>query len=254
MLPNLFNFSWEENLACVYRATFESFNGYFKPTADFTRHTQLIGLEKEITALKNNTLAFMQGKKASHALLWGARGCGKSSLIHFVLSHLLSPTSPLRVIEISKESLGIVPMVQDCVRELPYKFIIVCDDLCFTPYEEHYKSLKTLLEGSFENKAHNILFYTTSNHRHLITESYAQDTLHLNDAQDEILSLSDRFGLVLGFYTLSRTEFMQILKILLNVPLDENIKQKALQFSAIKGSCSPRIAQEFCTLYYNGIL
>ena len=254
MLPNLFNFSWEENLACVYRSTFESFNGYFKPTADFTRHTQLIGLEKEITALKNNTLAFMQGKKASHALLWGARGCGKSSLIHFVLSHLLSPTSPLRVIEISKESLGIVPMVQDCVRELPYKFIIMCDDLSFEPNEQGYKSLKSILEGSFENKAENVLFYTTSNQRHLISESYPQDTLHLNDAQDEILSLSDRFGLVLGFYTLSRTEFMALLETMLQTPLDENLKLKALQFSTLKGSCNPRIAHEFCTLYRNKIL
>ncbi|MCX2717647.1 ATP-binding protein [Helicobacter sp. MIT 21-1697] len=254
MLPKLFDFSWEEHLACVYRPAFENLNGYFKPIVDFKRCTQLIGLEKEISALKNNTFAFMRGEKASHALLWGARGCGKSSSIHFVLSHLLSPTSLLRIIEINKESLGIMPMVQDCVRELPYKFIIVCDDLCFTPYEEHYKSLKTLLEGSFENKAHNILFYTTSNHRHLITESYPQDTLHLNDAQDEILSLSDRFGLVLGFYAPSRAEFIEILKTLLDKPFDESLKQKALQFSAIKGSCSPRIAQEFCTLYRNGIV
>lgn len=254
MLPKCFNFSWEEYSACVYRSSFEGFSGYFKPISDFKRAYHLIGLDKEIAALTHNTQDFMRGERASHALLWGARGCGKSSCLQQVLSDVLALDSLLRIIELSKESLGILPMVQDCVRELPYKFIIMCDDLSFEPNEQGYKSLKSILEGSFENKAENVLFYTTSNQRHLISESYPQDTLHLNDAQDEILSLSDRFGLVLGFYTLSRTEFMALLETMLQTPLDENLKLKALQFSTLKGSCNPRIAHEFCTLYRNKIL
>ena len=254
MLPNLFNFSWEEYFACVYRPTFEGFNGYFKPILDFQRKSKLIGLGNEITALKNNTLAFIQGKKASHTLLWGARGCGKSSLLQHTLSHFLHSQSPLRIIELNKESLGLLPMVQDYVRDLSYRFIIICDDLYFEANDQGYKSLKSILEGSFENKAHNILFYTNSNHRHLISESYPQDTLHLNDAQDEILSLSDRFGLVIGFYTMSKIEYLTFLQTIFQEPLDESLKQKALQFSTQKGSCNPRIAHEFYTLYHNDIL
>ncbi|MCH5312809.1 MAG: DUF815 domain-containing protein [Helicobacter sp.] len=253
MLPQLFNFSWEEVLACVYRPAFESFSGYFKPICDFHREIKLIGLDKEMASLKHNTQAFLQGEKASNVLLWGARGCGKSSLMQLSLSSFLHPRSPLRIIELSRESLGLMPMVQDCVRDLAYKFIIVCDDLYFEANNQNYKSLKSTLEGSFENKAQNVLFYTTSNHRHLINESYPQDTLHLNDAQDEILSLSDRFGLSIGFYTLSRVQYLELVEHFLQSPLDENLKLKALQFSTLKGSHSPRIAQEFCTLYHNGI-
>lgn len=254
MLPTLFSFSWEETLACVYRPPLKGLGGYFKPISDFHRHTPLFGLDKEISSLTHNTQSFMQDRKASHALLWGARGCGKSSCLQHTLSALLSPNAPLRVIELNKQSLDIMPILQDCIRELPYKFIIICDDLSFEQNEQSYKSLKSILDGSFENKATNILLYTTSNYRHLIWESYPQDTLHLNDAQDEILSLSDRFGLVLGFYTFSRTQYLELLQSLLQKPLDENLRNKALQFSALKGSTNPRIAHEFCTLYQNKIL
>lgn len=254
MLPELFDFSWSENLACVYRQSFENFSGYFKPIDDFHKQTNLINLDEEISNLKRNTQAFISGSKASHALLWGARGCGKSSCVKYTLSSLLCFEKPLRVIEINKESLNILPMIQDCIRTLPYKFVIVCDDLCFEANEQSYKSLKSILEGSFENQANNMLFYTTSNYRHLISESYPQDTMHLNDAKDEILSLSDRFGLVIGFYTLSRKQYLEIIQSILRSKLDEDTKLKAIQFSTLKGSCSPRIAQEFCTIYHNKIL
>lgn len=254
MLPKLFNFSFDTYLACVYRSSFDSFSGYFKPISDFKSTHKLIGLETEITSLMRNTQAFIDGYEACNALLWGARGCGKSSCMKYVLSTFLSHNTPLRVIELSKETLGILPMVQDYVRTLPYKFIILCDDLYFEQNEQGYKSLKSTLEGAFENKADNILFYTTSNHRHLIAESYPQDTLHFNDAQDEILSLSDRFGLVLGFYTLGRNEFIAFIETTLQTSLSAEQKAKALQFSTLKGSCNPRIANEFCTLMRNAIL
>ena len=254
MLPNLFNFCWDSHLACVYRPAFYGFGGYFKPINDFKANITLVGLEKEMLSLSHNTRAFLEDKKASHALLWGARGCGKSSLLKLTLSQFLREDSILRVIELNKESLGILPMVQDCVRDLPYKFVIVCDDLCFESNDHSYKSLKSILEGSFENKAHNVLLYTTSNYRHLVSESYPQDTLHLNDAQDEILSLSDRFGLSIGFYAFSRAEYLELIAQILNIKLDNEIQTRAMRFSTLKGSCSPRIAQEFCILYRNKIL
>lgn len=247
------HFPWDKELACVYRHVSPQY-GYFKAITDFHRESSLIGLDSHLHALHKNTLAFMANKKASHALLWGARGCGKSSCLQVVLSALLNPSSTLRVIELPAECLSLLGFVQDIVRSLPYKFIIICDDLSLSTTNESYKSLKSILEGSFENKPSNILFYTSSNHRHLIAESYPQDTLHLNDARDEILSLSDRFGLVLGFYTLGRLEFLELVAQLLGEDLSESIQRKALQFSTLKGSCSPRIAHEFCTLYHNQIL
>ncbi|TLD91796.1 DUF815 domain-containing protein [Helicobacter magdeburgensis] len=257
-LSTFSSFPWESEFACIYRhipsQEYGHFSGYFKAIKDFHRESTLIGLDSQLNALSKNTQAFINGKKSSHALLWGARGCGKSSCLQLVLSSFLHKDSPLRVIELPMECLYLVGFVQDVVRELPYKFIIVCDDLSLSPNENSYKSLKSVLEGSFENKPTNILFYTTSNQRHLIAESYPQDTLHLNDAKDEILSLSDRFGLALGFYTLGRLEFLELVAELLNTPLDEETKRKALQFSTLKGSNAPRIAQEFCTLYHNKII
>lgn len=264
MLPPLYNlshfssFPWESEFACIYRHIPNQhnieINGYFKAIKDFHRDFALIGLDSQLNALTKNTQAFINGKKSSHALLWGARGCGKSSCLQVVLSSFLCENSPLRVIELPMECLYLMGFVQDVVRELPYKFIILCDDLSLSPNENSYKSLKSVLEGSFENKPTNMLFYTTSNQRHLLAESYPQDTLHLNDAKDEILSLSDRFGLVLGFYTLGKMEFLELVAELLDMPLDESIKHKALQFSTLKGSNSPRIAREFCTLYHNKII
>lgn len=254
MPPKLFNFSWEEHLACVYRPKFEDFGGYFKPIKALQAPTKLIGLENEMSALTHNTKALIQGSRASHALLWGARGCGKSSCLQYVLNSLLAFDSPLRVVEIAKESLSLLPILQDALRELPYKFVIVCDDLSFNAFEEGYKGLKSLLEGSLEAKAQNIAFYTTSNYRHLIIESYPQDTLHMNDMQDEILSLSDRFGLTLGFYTLGQAEFLAFLQTLFKKPLSEALKLQAVQFSTRKGSYNPRIAHEFYTLCQNAIV
>ncbi|CAM3274960.1 DUF815 domain-containing protein [Helicobacter labetoulli] len=259
-MPPLYNlshfssFPWESEFACIYRHIPSQEYGYFKAIKDFYKESTLIGLDSQLNALTKNTQAFIDGKKSSHALLWGARGCGKSSCLQVVLSSFSHKDYPLRVIELPMECLYLVGFVQDIVRELPYKFIILCDDLSLSPNENSYKSLKSVLEGSFENKPTNILFYTTSNQRHLIAESYLQDTLHLNDAKDEILSLSDRFGLTLGFYTLGKVEFLNLVAKLLDTPLDEDTKRKAVQFSTLKGSNSPRIAQEFCTLYHNKII
>lgn len=253
-IPALFHFDWNLTLACVYRPSYGGFASYFKPIYDFTPPHELIGRNKEIEQLVCNTSAFIQGKAASHVLLYGARGSGKSSIIQYVLGTMLAQDKKLRVIELDSQHLGILPLVIDNVRELPFCFVVVCDDMCFNPSDKTYKTLKTLLEGSFENKARNTLIYATSNHRHLIVEEYPQDTLHLGDAHDEILSLSDRFGLSIGFYSLSRKEFLDFIQNIANEEIDEQMCSQALQFAAMKGSCSPRIAYEFYTLYCNGVL
>lgn len=250
----LFSFDFDTHLAYIYRASFDGISGYFKPISDFKRDLQLFGLESKIATLNQNTKAFMDGKVACNALLWGARGCGKSSVVHLVLSNLLHPKSNLRVIELSKEALGILPMLIDSLRDLPYRFVIFCDDLSFEATDSSFKGLKSVIEGSFESVAKNIIYYVTSNHRHLIAESYPQDTLHLNDAQDELISLSDRFALTLSFYTLSTMEFVELVESMLGFTLDSALRQKALNFSTHKGSSNPRIAREFSILYHNNML
>ncbi|WP_066387444.1 DUF815 domain-containing protein [Helicobacter himalayensis] len=159
---------------------------------------------------------------------------------------------PLRVIEIPKKSLEILPFVLDSIRELPFCFVIFCDDLAFGLNDESYKTLKSLMEGSLEAVAKNVLIYATSNMRHLLQESYPQDTIHTNDAQDELIALSDRFGIALGFYTLGTEEFIALVESM-GVKCTPNVRQSALNFATQKGSRNPRIAKEFVKLHNGGL-
>lgn len=161
----------------------------------------------------------------------------------------------LRVVEIPKTSLAILPHLVDYLRTEPYKFVIMCDDLSFGRSDESYKALKSILDGGFETQASNILFYATSNMRHLLLEEYTQDTMHINDMQDEIISLSDRFGISLGFYTLGSQQYLQLIAHYLKLDeLDSTLRQKALNYATQRGSKNPRIAKEFIKLHQNGIV
>ena len=154
-------------------------------------------------------------------------------------------------------SLEILPHLVDFLREQPYKCVIMCDDLCFGRGDESYKALKSILDGGFEAQASNVVFYATSNMRHLLLEEYAQDTMHLNDMQDEIISLSDRFGISMGFYTLGSGEYVALIARYLGIEssaLDPTLRQKALNYATQKGSKNPRIAKEFVKLYRNGLV
>ena len=277
-------------LACVYRGEFEGFSGGMHAIRDFERMDfgEFIGIREQMEILYINTQNFLQGKDSCNALFWGARGCGKSSSMRAVLTHFLlnspkvaipfdevlrnplkdshsAPFStshthtqegtllkPLRVIEIPKKSLEILPFVLDSIRELPFCFVIFCDDLAFGLNDESYKALKSLMEGSLEAVAKNVLIYATSNMRHLLQESYPQDTMHTNDAQDELIALSDRFGIALGFYTLGTEEFIALVESM-GVKCTPNVRQSALNFATQKGSRNPRIAKEFVKLYNGGL-
>lgn len=277
-------------LACVYRGEFEGFSGGMHAIRDFERMDfgAFIGIREQMEILYINTQNFLQGKDSCNALFWGARGCGKSSSMRAVLTHFLlnspkvaipfdevlrnplkdshsAPFStshthtqegtllkPLRVIEIPKKSLEILPFVLDSIRELPFCFVIFCDDLAFGLNDESYKALKSLMEGSLEAVAKNVLIYATSNMRHLLQESYPQDTMHTNDAQDELIALSDRFGIALGFYTLGTEEFIALVESM-GVKCTPNVRQSALNFATQKGSRNPRIAKEFVKLYNGGL-
>lgn len=245
--------------ACIYRGEVGRFGGYLRAITalDETSLESFVGIDENIAILKANTQNFLNSRSYSHALFWGARGCGKTSSMRAVLSSFLRvPNTDLRVIEIDKQDLAILPFILDDMRDLPYKFVIFCDDLSFSCDDESYKPLKRILDGGFEKVANNIAFYATSNLRHLLLEDYAQDTsriLHQNDIYDEIISLSDRFGISIGFYTLGSAEYLDLIAKELQTPQQE-WQQKALNYATQKGSRNARIAKEFVNLYRGELL
>ncbi|PAF41615.1 hypothetical protein BKH45_06835 [Helicobacter sp. 11S03491-1] len=246
---------WNQTKACIFRH-YEG--GYFHPVKefDYLDTNTLLGLEEEIGKLEKNTLAFCNKNPASHVLIWGARGCGKSSMIKGVLTKFLNQFhATLRVIEIEKNDLSILPFLIDTLREQTFRFLIYCDDLSFEKGDQSYKSLKSILEGSLEKTPQNILMYATSNRRHLIVEEENIQEIHQKDVYDEIISLSDRFGLSIGIYALGTQEYLAIVKSLCKDNQEfESIKNPALNYAGIKGNRSGRSAKEFYKLYKNGIL
>lgn len=254
---NNFNIDFAHIKACVYRGEIGRFGGYLQPITelDDTTLETFIGLNETIATLKTNTNNFIHNRPSSHVLFWGARGCGKTSSMRAVLCHLLrEKTNNLRVIEIDKQDLAVLPFILDFIRTLPFKFIIFCDDLSFAADDDSYKPLKRILDGGFEKAAANVRFYATSNLRHLLLEEYAQNTAHIlheHDRIDEIMSLSERFGISIGFYTLSSDEYLSL--IATTMRQDEQWKQHALNYATLKGSRNARIAKEFIKLYQSGL-
>jgi predicted AAA+ superfamily ATPase len=195
---------------------------------------------------------------ASHALLWGSRGTGKSSLVKAALNAFFD--DGLRLIEFFKEDLGALTDISDEIRELPYKFIIFCDDISFEIGDSSYKALKSVIEGSIELPPKNVLVYATSNRRHLIPEFHAdndgtiisQGEIHYSDNVEEKISLSDRFGLWLSFYQGSVEEYLRIVDSYFPA-LDEKrraaMHEEAKRFASLRASRSGRAAKQFFTLF-----
>lgn len=254
---------WNEARACIFRSNIIHSNfafqgGYLRKIRDLdcVDLNELLGLEVEIEKIKKNTQAFIEGRDASNVLVWGARGCGKSSIIKGVLIKFLSELSPrFRVIEIEKSDIWVLPHLMDEIREQDFRFVVYCDDLSFEAGDRDYKSLKSVLEGSLEKMPSNVVMYATSNRRHLIAEPQECREIHERDAYDEIISLSDRFGLSLGVYGLGSDEFLSIVRRLC-ADDDEfiSLKQMALNYATLKGNQSGRSAKEFYKLYKNRIL
>ena len=232
---------------------------------DFTDLDALVGLESQKSALIKNTDAFLRGCSANHALLWGESGCGKSSLAKAVFSKFIP--QGLKIIEIGRDDLGFLVGIIDAIRETNFKFIIFCDDLSFELGESGYKHLKPLLEGSLERAPRNVLMYATSNRRHIVGECASDNDaaqiscgeLHLSDAANERISLSERFGLQLSFYGGSMQEYLGIVdayfaaaqgmsaaefRLSFAANLDE-LHAKAREFAMLRASRSGRAAKQF---------
>jgi predicted AAA+ superfamily ATPase len=217
----------------------------------------LVGIERQRDTLLENTRRFAEGLPANNALLWGARGMGKSSLVkaaHASVVAGLKPGAPqLKLVEIHREEIESLPLLMGHMRASPARFLIFCDDLSFDGGDASYKSLKAALEGGIEGRPANVLFYATSNRRHLLPRDMMDNerstAINPGEAVEEKVSLSDRFGLWLGFHKCSQDEYLEMVggyvkAYGLSLSAEE-LRAEALEWSTTRGARSGRVAQQF---------
>lgn len=246
---------WNTTFAAIWRQRKE----YLRPVRhlDPIRLHDLLGIETQKRQLMENTERFLRRKPANNALLWGARGTGKSSLIKALLNEYHD--RGLRIIEVDKQDLIYLPEIVDDIRDQMHRFIIYCDDLSFETGESEYKALKSVLEGSIESPPENVLLYATSNRRHLLPEQMRDnlDTklvdgeVHYSDAIEERISLSDRFGLWLSFYPQKTDAYLAMVDLHFAAFEGdrEALHQAALDFARLRAAKSGRTAKQFYNAY-----
>jgi uncharacterized protein len=216
----------------------------------------LKGIDRMRDILIENTERFANGLPANNALLWGARGMGKSSLVkaaHASINIDRNPADRLKLIEIHREDIESLPDLMDLLRPSSFRFIVFCDDLSFDGNDASYKSLKAVLEGGIEGRPENVILYATSNRRHLLSrdmiENERSTAINPGEAVEEKVSLSDRFGLWLGFHRCSQDEYLAMVKGYcghFGIKLaDEELEREALEWSTTRGSRSGRVAWQF---------
>lgn len=209
---------WQQSLAARWQRDGRSgFLAPLKVSLDVGL-ADLIGVDRQRAQLARNTQQFIQGLPANHALLWGARGTGKSSLVRALLAE--HAAAGLRLVEIERDHLADLPRIVEQLSELPQRFVLFCDDLSFEAGEGDYRMLKTVLDGSLERAPDNVLLYATSNRRHLLPEKQSANEnwqrvdgeLHPNEAVEDKIALSDRFGLWLSFYPFTQEHFLDVVR------------------------------------------
>jgi predicted AAA+ superfamily ATPase len=229
------------------------------PRVNRVEMSLLKGIDRVRDVLVENTERFAKGLPANNALLWGARGMGKSSLVK--ASHAAvnaefarqAKSLPLKLIEIHREDIESLPDLMALTRGSTYRFIVFCDDLSFDAEDTSYKSLKALLEGGIEGRPDNVIFYATSNRRHLMSrdmmENERSTAINPGETVEEKVSLSDRFGLWLGFHRCSQDEYLAMIDSYVGhykIPArDEALHREALEWSTTRGSRSGRVAWQF---------
>ena len=246
--------NWRRDTAAIWRARTET----LRPVRhlDPVRLADLLGVETQKAQLVDNTERFLAGRPCNHVLLWGSRGTGKSSLVKAVLNEYAE--QGLRLIEVDKDDLLVLPEIVDDIRERSQRFIIYCDDLSFGEGENQYKHLKSVLEGSIELPPDNVCLYATSNRRHLMPEYERENQatrvvdgeIHHGETVEEKLSLADRFGLCLSFYPVSEAQYFAMVDHLFPEVSDrEELHVFARRFAIDKGVRSGRTARQFHSQY-----
>lgn len=211
----------------------------------------LLGIDRSRDTLLDNTRRFAAGLPANNALLWGARGTGKSSLVKAVHGELEG--TGLKLVEMQREDIHTVGALLDVLRAAPHRFVLYCDDLSFGQEDAAYKSLKAVLDGGIEGRPDNVVFYATSNRRHLMARDMIDNekstAINPGEAVEEKVSLSDRFGLWLGFHPLDQNAYLAIIRgycAAFGVAVPEDVlRAEAIEWQATRGSRSGRVAWQF---------
>lgn len=218
----------------------------------------LLGIEVQKKKIIQNTLQFLAGLPANDVLLTGSRGTGKSSIVRALLTQYVD--QGLRLIEIERDDLSDLPLIQKAIKNRPEKFIVYCDDLAFNAEDENYRSLKSVLDGSLQSGSSNFIIYATSNRRHLLPEFMHENTpvtrvdvpqyteLHPQEAIEEKISLSDRFGLWLSFYPMNQQLYVEIVEHYINMAnleFNDEVCAESLRWCQARGQRSGRAAYQF---------
>ena len=214
----------------------------------------LQGIERQCEILSENTRRFTEGLPANNALLWGARGTGKSSLVKALHGAIVQDTpGALKLVEIHREDIPSLPQLLTLMRQSEHRYVLFCDDLSFDHDDAAYKSLKAILEGGIEGRPGNVIFYATSNRRHLMPRDMMENersaSINPSEATEEKVSLSDRFGLWLGFHNCSQDDFITMLQGYckhygLDIS-DEDLHAQAIEWSVTRGARNGRVAWQF---------
>jgi len=215
----------------------------------------LVGVDRARDTLIANTAQFARGLPANNALLWGARGMGKSSLVKAVHGALTVDHPSLKMVEVQREDLPSIGRCLNLLRGVPERFILFCDDLSFGHDDAHYKSLKAVLDGGIEGRPENVVLYATSNRRHLMPrdmiENERSTAISPAEAVEEKVSLSDRFGLWLGFHPCDQDQYLDMIRGYCDaheVAIDDvTLRAEAIEWQATRGSRSGRVAWQYFT-------
>ena len=213
----------------------------------------IIGVERQKNILLNNTRSFAEGNFTNNALLWGARGNGKSSLIKSVFHKIVSTNKNLKLIQLNKNNIFDIEYIYSLLGNyILYRFIIFIDDLSFEKIDSDYKIIKSTLDGSVRQRPTNILLYVSSNRRHLMPrdmiDNERSSAIHTDESVEEKISLSDRFGLWIGFHKLSQEDYLKIIRAYCNhynINYDDKIRKKGIQWSLQRGNRTGRTAWQY---------
>lgn len=260
---------WSSCYAANWRR--HSFSGYLEAVrvTDTTTMEELLGVDEQKEVMTHNTRQFLLGLPANNALLWGSRGTGKSSLVKALMNRF-APQG-LRVIQIEKEDLIYLSEIFSAVENEPYRFILLCDDLTFEVGELSYKMLKSALDGSVYSPPENVLIYVTSNRRHLLPEyesdhiggKFVRGELQQSEAMEEKVSLSDRFGLWVGFYAFSQDRYVDAVRLCIareardrkvEIPWTKELEREAIKWAQEKSKRCGRTAYQFSKNYVGRFL
>ena len=215
----------------------------------------LVGIDRARDTLLANTRQFAEGFPANNVLLWGARGMGKSSLVKAVHAEAARGAPGLKLIELHREDLPSIGRLLAVLRGSGFRFLMFCDDLSFDKDDSHYKSLKAVLDGGIEGRPENVMLYATSNRRHLMPrdmiENERQTGVNPSEAVEEKVSLSDRFGLWLGFHACNQDDFLSMIRgycDAFGIAIgDADLRAEAIEWSQTRGGRSGRVAWQFVT-------